>query len=78
MMSEMPQNFPHVRFAAVDADQAPDLVEKYQIDAVPALILMHPHKQNPEVIQSDLSPESLNQLVADQNSYYTQMFQTEK
>ena len=78
MVSEMPSNFTQIRFAVVDADQVPDLVEKFQIDAVPTLVLMHPHKQNAEVIQSDLSPESLNQLVNDQNAYYTRMFQTEK
>jgi len=35
---------------------------------------MHPHKQNAEVLQSDITPESLNKLVAEQNAYYTQMF----
>ncbi len=61
-----------------DADQVPDLVEKFKIDAVPTLILMHPHKQNAEVLQSDLDPERLNKLVAEQNTYYSRMFQTEK
>jgi len=57
-----------------DADKVPELVDKYQIDAVPSLILMHPHKQNAEVLQSDITPESLNKLVAEQNAFYTQMF----
>ena len=56
----------------------PDLVDKFQVDAVPTLVLMHPHKQNAEVLQNDLTPESFNLLVTDQNAYYTRMFQTEK
>lgn len=40
--------------------------------------MMHPHKQNPEIIQSDLDPERFNQLVNEQNIYYSRMFQTEK
>lgn len=65
MLSEMPASFTQIRFAVADADQVPDLVEKFKIDAVPTLILMHPHKQNAEVLQSDLDPERLNKLVAE-------------
>jgi len=78
MVSEMPPNFTQIRFAIVDADQVPNLVDKFKIDAVPSLVLMHPHKQNAEIIQTDISPESLTQLVNDQSAYYSLMFQTEK
>lgn len=49
MVTEMPSNFSQVKFCVVDADQVPDLVDHFQIDSVPAIVMMHPHKQNPEV-----------------------------
>ena len=51
MIKEMPTNFNQIKFAVVDADQVSSLVEKFQIDSVPAVVLMHPHKQNEEVHQ---------------------------
>lgn len=44
MVAEMPSNFRSIKFAVVDADQVPSLVDHFQIDAVPSVVLMHPHK----------------------------------
>jgi thioredoxin-like negative regulator of GroEL len=50
MIKEMPSNFGQIKFAAADADQVPTLVDHFKIDAVPSVILLHPHKQTGEVI----------------------------
>lgn len=47
----MPGNFDHIKFVVVDADKATSLVDNFKIDAVPAVVLLHPHKANGEVVQ---------------------------
>lgn len=49
MFVEMPTNFLHCRFGKIDADEAAALVDFFQVDAVPALIIVHPHKNQPVI-----------------------------
>ena len=56
----MPKNMPHCKFGKIDADQAADLVDFFEVDAVPALIVVHPHTQQHEKHEGNLTPESLN------------------
>lgn len=63
MVAQMPGNFDYIKFATVDADQATPLVEHFKIDAVPAVVLLHPHKTNGDIFQQDITPEWLTTTV---------------
>lgn len=64
MFQAMPESKPNCKFYSLDADEAPALVDHFQIDSVPALIIVHPHKNQPEVHQANVTPEFLNQQVS--------------
>ena len=44
MMSEMPQAMNSVIFCWVDADASEDLVNEFDIESVPTLLAIYPHK----------------------------------
>jgi len=67
MLQEMPANFPQIKFAVADADEVPSLVESFNIDAVPSVVMMHPHKVAGDIIQSGITPEWLTTTVSAQN-----------
>jgi len=64
MFVEMPQSRPHCKFAKIDADEGTALVDMFEVDAVPALIVVHPHKTKPDVHQSNVTPEFMNAEIA--------------
>lgn len=44
MFQLMPQYHLNCKFNSINADEATDLVDKFEVDSVPALIVVHPHK----------------------------------
>jgi Grx4 family monothiol glutaredoxin len=52
-------------------------VEKFDINAVPTLAVIHPHKVQPELIENP-SPERLAQTAEVQNEFYQKWFDEEK
>jgi thioredoxin-like negative regulator of GroEL len=44
MIAEMPAHFPNIKFYWVDCDSSEDLIDHFEVDEVPSLILVHPHK----------------------------------
>lgn len=78
MFVEMPASRPHCKFAKIDADEGTALVDLFEVDAVPALVIVHPHKNKPDVHQSNMTPEFLNAQVAEQEKFYTELFEKER
>eukprot|EP00347_Sterkiella_histriomuscorum_P021830 403332619 len=76
-LSEMTKVYKNVKFAWCNSDEAQDLVDKFDINEVPTLALIHPHKINPELVQNP-SPDQLIQLIETQNEFYTKWFEEEK
>ena len=70
----MPSNYPRVKLLFFDCDQVPDLVDKFEVDQVPAVVLLHPHKNDHEVTQP-VNPEQLSAIIAEQNTFYIQLFE---
>jgi hypothetical protein len=66
----MPSNFSQVKFAVADCDAAADLVDHFEdVDSVPSLVMVHPHKMAFETIAAP-TPESLTSTIEDQNKFY--------
>jgi hypothetical protein len=63
MVLEMPASYPSVKLFWIDCDQVADLVDQFEVDQIPALVLVHPHKTKYEIIQ-DLTPESLSAAIS--------------
>ena len=76
-MSEMPQAMNSVIFCWVDCDQSEDLVNEFDIDNVPTLLVVYPHKQQPEVLQG-ISPEQLSAKVSELDNFVKHLFEQEK
>ena len=64
-MTEMSKVYNLVKFAWVNSDEASDLVEKLDINQVPTLALIHPHKVVPELIENP-NPEKLSETIEQQ------------
>jgi len=77
MISEMPATFPALKFCWVDCDKSEDLVDHFSVDSVPSLILVHPHKMSPTVLQG-VTPEQVTSTIHEQNEFYTKLFEQEK
>ena len=52
-----------------NSDEAQDLVDKLDVNAVPTLAMFHPHKAQPEVLENP-SPEKVAQVAEVQNEFY--------
>jgi hypothetical protein len=52
-------------------------VDKFDINQVPSLAIVHPHKLNPEILQNP-SPEQLTSTIETQNEFYKKWFEEEK
>ena len=63
--------------AWVDCDAGEDLVEHFDIDVVPSLVVLLPHKQQPEVL-AGVTPDQLNGKVAQLDSFIKTLFEEEK
>ena len=78
MLSHAPQHNPHVRFAYTDGEKNEALMEKFSLEMVPSVIMLHPHKEKPDLKESGVDPEWLTKTIAEQNEFYRQMFQSER
>ncbi|CDW76674.1 monothiol glutaredoxin-s17-like [Stylonychia lemnae] len=74
---EMIKVYKEVRFTWCNSDECQDLIDKFNVNEVPTLALIHPHKMNPEVIQNP-SPDQLNSVIETQNEFYQKWFEEEK
>ena len=52
-----------------NSDEAQDLVDKLDVNAVPTLAMFHPHKAQPEILENP-SPEKVAQVAEVQNEFY--------
>lgn len=77
MLAQMPAAYPKVKFLWVDCDECPDLLEMFDVEVVPTLVLAHPHKTGVELVR-DLTPEVLAATVAEQHKFYCALFEQEK
>ena len=66
-----------VIFCWVDCDQSEDLVNEFDIDNVPTLLVVYPHKQQPEVLQG-ITPEQLSTKVNELDNFIKTLFDQEK
>lgn len=64
-------------FNWVDCDIADDLVEHFDVESVPSLVVVLPHKQNPEVL-SGVTPEQLTSKVTEMDNFVKTLFEQEK
>lgn len=53
------------------------MVEKLDINAVPTLVLYHPHKAQPDLLENP-SPEKVAQTAERENEFYLKWFEEEK
>jgi len=51
-------------------------VDHFEVDTVPTLLLVHPHKTAHETFTA--SPELLNSKIAEVTKFYDELFETEK
>ena len=56
MLKEMPQAMSSVIFCQVNCDQGEDLVNDFDIESVPTLAAVYPHKQSAEIL-TGVTPE---------------------
>jgi thiol-disulfide isomerase/thioredoxin len=77
MMEAMASSYPNVRFAWCDSDQAEDLVDKFNVDEVPTVAVIHPHKLNADILDNP-SPDQFSEQVTTQNEFYEKWFEQEK
>jgi len=60
-MQHMPSVYKKVKFFWLDCDSSSDLIDVFNVDQVPAVVIVHPHKINVEIV-NEVSPESLVSL----------------
>lgn len=77
IMQEMVKIYKHLVFTWIDCDKFVELVEKYEVDTVPTVLVFHPHKQDVDKIINP-SPDKLNAEIEKQNEYYKSVLSTEK
>ena len=69
--------FATIIFNWVDCDQAEDLVDHFDIESVPSLAIVLPHKQSYEVLPG-VTPEKLTEKVTEIDNFVRTLFEQEK
>jgi len=64
-------------FNWVDCDLAEDLVDHFDVESVPSLVLVMPHKQNPAVV-AGVTPDQLTEKIEEMDKYIKTLFEQEK
>lgn len=77
IMQEMVKVYKHLVFTWIDCDKMTELVEKYEVDTAPTVLVFHPHKTDVDKIVNP-SPESLNESIEKHNEYYKTTLPSEK
>ena len=77
MLKEMPQAMSSLIFCFVDCDKGEDLVNDFDVESVPTLAVIYPHKQQPEILQG-ISPEMLSSKVSELDNFIKKLFEQEK
>ena len=66
-----------ILFYTVDCDACEDIVEHFDIESVPSLVLVLPHKQAP-VVLAGVTPEQLTEQVTEMDNFIKTLFEQEK
>ena len=66
-----------ILFNWVDCDQGEDIVEHFDVETVPSLVIVLPHKQNYEIV-SGVSPEQLTAKITELDQYIKTLYEQEK
>lgn len=66
-----------ILFGWVDCDSGEDLVEHFDVESVPSMVVMMPHKQQPELI-SGITPDQLTEKVTQLDTFIKTLFEQEK
>ena len=66
--------FATIIFNWVDCDQAEDLVDHFDIESVPSLAIVLPHKQSYEVLPG-VTPEKLTEKVTEIDNFVRTLFE---
>ena len=66
-----------ILFSWVDCDSAEDLVEHFDVESVPSLVVVMPHKQQAEVV-AGISPDQLTEKVTQLDIFVKTLFEQEK
>ena len=74
----MPSVYSAVKFFWVDCDQSSDVVDHFEVDQVPSLAIIQPHKNSVEKVHQDLSPELLQATLRTQHEFMKNLFDQEK
>jgi len=61
----------------VDCDAGEDLVEHFNVDSVPSLVTVLPHRQEAEVLPG-ITPEQLTEKITQADSFIKTLFEQEK
>ena len=64
-------------FNWVDCDTGDDLVEHFDVESVPSLVIVLPHKQTHETV-AGVTPDQLTAKVTELDTYVTTLFEQEK
>ena len=64
-------------FNWVDCDAGEDLVEHFDIESVPSLAIVLPHKQEPQIL-AGVTPEQLTDKLTEMDSFIKTLFEQEK
>ena len=61
-MAEIAKNYKEVKLAWVNSDECNEIVDKFDIEQVPSLAVIHPDKANADIVVNP-SPETLMSTV---------------
>ena len=68
----MSKKYKNLVFTWIDCDQFVDLVDKYQVETAPTVLIFHPHKDDVDKIVNP-SPELFGQEIEKANEYYSSL-----
>lgn len=77
VVSEMIKVYKNLAFCWIDWDKLADLMEKYEVEIAPTVLIFHPLKQDVDKYINP-SPDTLNKEIAKHNEYYKSIMNAEK
>ena len=63
-----------ILFNWVDCDSGEDLVEHFDVESVPSLVIVLPHKNSPEIL-AGVTPEQLTEKITAMDTYIKTLFE---
>jgi Grx4 family monothiol glutaredoxin len=77
MIEEYPTTYNSIIFRWVDCDTSDDIVDEFNIESVPSLAIVMPHKDDKEIIAGP-TPEQISAHISELDSTFKQMYEKEK